>query len=135
MAFQNYLMRIGGTALPYDLIQIGSYKATPNQRQDLDSYRDNSGFLHRNTLAHTATKIEFNTVPMTEAQKESLMQIFRSNFSSEKERKLSANYYDPETSTYKTGTFYMPDIEFQLYTVDEHGVLWYDSFRVAFIEY
>lgn len=133
--YNGYLMKFDSSVLPLDLVQLGTYQITPDQRQDLDSYRDNRGQLHRNVLAHTASKIEFQTVPMTESNKIALMGLFRTHFIVEKERKLNVTYYDPETSEYKTGTFYMPDIQFPLYTVDEQGVLWYDSFRVAFIEY
>ena len=135
MAFGGYLMQFGSQRLPLDLVQLGTYNITPDQRQDLDSYRDNNGVLHRNVLGHTASKIEFQTTPMRESDKVRLMNLLTGHFTNEKERKLDAGYYDPVSSEYKTGTFYMPDPQFTLYTIDEHGELWYDSFRLAFIEY
>ena len=133
--YQGYLVKIGSTELDFKWINYADYSITPNQRQDLDSFRDNNGYLHRTVLPHTATKIEFNTPPMPESSKMELFGIFENNFTNKQERKLTINYYSPDTSTYKTAEVYMPDVQFQLQTVDEHGQLWYDTMRIAFIEY
>ena len=53
--YQGYLVKIGNIKLEYKYIQYGSYTVTPNQRQDLDSFRDNNGYLHRTVLSHIAT--------------------------------------------------------------------------------
>lgn len=39
-----------GSADFSNLIRAGSYKINPNSRQDLDSYRDADGVLHRTAL-------------------------------------------------------------------------------------
>ena len=62
MAYQGYHIKFSdNTTLPYNYMSHGSYQSTPNQRMDLDSYRDGNGILHRTALPHTATKIEWET--------------------------------------------------------------------------
>lgn len=133
--YQGYLVKIGNIKLDYKYIQYDSYTVTPNQRQDLDSFRDNNGYLHRTVLPHTATKIDFETPPMPESAKMALFGMLNSHYTNALERKLEIEYYSPDTSAYKTATVYMPDVDFKLRTVDDQGQLWYDSIRIAFIEY
>ena len=131
MAFQGYLIKVGNYTIPLTYMKLESYKSAPNQRQDLDSYRDADGYLHRTVLAHTATKIEFETPYMFRSQMRSLIQGIRGQFTSDLERSCTVTYYDDETDSYKTGTFYMPGtIELNLYNKEI-----YAPSRIAFIEY
>lgn len=139
MAYSGYLIKVGGssgTQLPMKYIKIGDYSITPNQRMESEAKRAITGELHRTTVAHTATKIEFNTPIMTNADMDAMMSLFRSAWTSVTERSLSLYYYDMETNTYKSGTFYMPDIKFQIDHIDSaKNVIYYKETRVAFIEY
>lgn len=131
MAFQGYLIKVGNYTIPLQFIKLESYTSMPDQRQDLDSYRDADGYLHRNVLPHTATKIEFETPYMRRNDMQALIQGIRSNFTSNLARSCTVTYYDDETDDYKTGTFYMPGtIEFQWYNKEI-----YAPCRFAFIEY
>lgn len=117
------------------LIKADTYKITPNARQDLDSYRDTEGVLHRNALAHTATIVEFDTVPMWDSQFNSMMSAITSHYSSAVERKGTASYYDEENRTTKTGTFYL-DSNFQVSVKQQWGnKVLYDSCHFKFVEY
>jgi hypothetical protein len=112
-------------------MRLESYKSAPNQRQDLDSYRDADGYLHRNVLSHTATKIEFETPYLWRNEMRSLIQGIRGNYTNDLERRCEVTYYDDETDTYKTGTFYMPGtVEYNVY-----NKAIYAPSRFAFIEY
>lgn len=136
MAYNGYLVKVGTTKLPTKYIKASSYEATPNQRQDLDSYRNGAGVLQRNVLEHTASKVEFNTIPMKNDDMAGFMELIRSNYTSEKERKLSLDYYCPDTDSYKSGNFYVPDIPFPINRVDDtNNIIWYDSTTIKFIEY
>lgn len=139
MAFNGYLLKLGGasgTIFPMKYIKVEGYDITPNQRMESEAKRAITGVLHRTTVAHTASKIEFNTPNMTNLEVAEMMQLFRSNWTSTAERKLSLQYYDPETNTYKTGDFYMPDIKFPIQRVDlENNLIYYGETRIAFIEY
>ena len=134
MAYSGYLIEVNNTRISYNYIQYGTYHCTPNQRLDLDSFRDSTGILHRNVLNHTATKITFQTVEMNETTKVTLMNTLNGAFINSLERKLNIKYYSPDLSIYKNATVYMPDIDFEL-DRDENGVLWYKPFTLTFIEY
>lgn len=141
MAYNGYLIKVGGssgTILPMKYIKIEGYDITPNQRMETEAKRAVTGLLHRNTVAHTASKIEFNTPHLTNAELSAMMNLFRSAWTSVSERKLNLEYYDMETDSYKTGTFYMPDIKYSINHIKGTGssaVVIYNEMRVAFIEY
>lgn len=137
MAFNGYLLKIGGnngTLFPMKYIKLDGYTITPNQRMESDAKRTVDGVLHRTTVAHTATKIEFNTPPMTNSDVDAMMTLLKGAWTNTKERKLDLQYYDMETNAYKTGTFYMPDIQFSINRI-EGNTIQYNEVRVAFIEY
>ena len=139
MAYSGYLIRVGGssgTNLPMKYIKAEAYDITPNQRMEVEAKRDVTGVLHRTTVAHTASKIEFTTPTLTNADVDAMMTLFRNAWTSTAERKLNLQYYDMETNSYKTGTFYMPDIKFKIQRIDEsRNIVYYGETRIAFIEY
>ena len=131
MAFSGYLLKVGNYTIPLDFMKVESYKSAPDQRQDLDSYRDADGYLHRNVLPHTATKIEFETPDMYMNDFQTLLQGIRSNFTNTLARDCTLTYYDEETDSYKSGHFYMPGtMEYQMFNKNI-----YAPSRFAFIEY
>ena len=139
MAFNGYLIKLGGsngTVLPLKYMRFQTYKITPNQRQDLDSTEDAMGNLRRHPVPHRRSKVEFNTPMMYNYDIDTLMRLFRNAWTSDAERKLTLEYYDPEYDTYKTGNFYMPDTPFNMTTVDmSRNTILYNELRFAFIEY
>ena len=139
MAYNGYLIKVGGsngTKLPFKYIKAEGYQITPNQRMESEAKRSVDGVLHRTTVAHTATKIEFNTPHLTNKDVDAMMTLFRTNWTSTEERKLTLQYYEMETDSYKEGTFYMPDIQFPIERVDNDlNVVYYGETRIAFIEY
>lgn len=120
--------------IPNKYISLTSYVSTPHQRQDLDSYQDNLGKLHRNTLDHTRSKLEWNTPPLFERELLSLQNILNSGIINAKERKLKIIHYCFDTHTYEQGEFYMPDITFTPLLI-RNGEVLMDKVRLAFIEY
>lgn len=131
MALQGYLIKVGNYTIPLTFMKIETYKSAPNQRQDLDSYRDANGYLHRNVLSHTATKLEFETPYLTFKDMRTLIQNIRANYTDDLARTVELTYYDEETDSYKTGTFYMPGtVEYNLFNKEI-----YAPSRFAFIEY
>ena len=138
--FDTYFVKVirasDNTAVPIPnkYISLTSYVSTPNQRQDLDSYQDNWGKLHRNTLDHTRSKLEWNTPPLFERELLSLQNILNSGIINSKERKLKIIHYCFDTHTYEQGEFYMPDITFTPLLI-RNGEVLMDKVRLAFIEY
>lgn len=139
MAFNGYLIKIGGssgTILPMKYIKLSGYNITPNQRMETEAKRTLDGILHRSTVEHTASKIEFTTPNITNLDVDEMMTLFRNAWSSTIERKLTLEYYENETNSYKTGEFYMPDIKFEIDHIETAtNVIVYKETRVAFIEY
>lgn len=138
--FDTYFVKVirasDNTAVPIPnkYISLTSYVSTPNQRQDLDSYQDNLGKLHRNTLEHTRSKLEWNTPPLFERELLSLQNILNSGIINSRERKLKIIHYCFDTHTYEQGEFYMPDITFTPLLI-RNGEVLMDKVRLAFIEY
>lgn len=145
MAFTGhllYMQDIGSnpvtyTEIPMDKIRYETYSITPNQRMDLDTgLRDLTGVMHRNVVSHTATKIEFETVLMKNSELDVLMKSIRDHWLVWLERDVNLRYYDPENDVYKSGHFYMPDIQFVMRNVDStNSKINYTQVRFAFIEY
>lgn len=141
MAYNNNygLVQVhNGTAyisIPLGYMRYETYQITPQQTIDLDSYRSENGTLLRNPVAVKA-KVEFNTPLMTEANWQSLWAIIKAGFNNSTERKLKLRYYDTLSATYKTGYFYVPDVQTQIRNIEEAtGTINYNEIRIAFIEY
>lgn len=125
--------------LSYHFIQPnGGISITPNQMQDLDSYVNGNGLLKRKVLNHSRTKIEWNTPYLTYEDKCKLMLTIRNGYKHGvgvyKERKIRIRYFNDWEDDYDTGTFYMPDVQFQ-YGGLYHGAPMYLPIRLAAIEY
>ena len=133
------LIRLGGstgTSLPMKYIKLDGYNITPNQRMESEAKRSVTGVLHRTTVSHTATKIEFTTPTLTNTELNDMMTLIKNNWTSTAERKITLYYYDMETDTYQTGDFYMPDINYKIDHIDTKlGLVYYKDIRIAFIEY
>ena len=106
MAFSGYLIKVLGNTdaeVPLNCMKLDSYKATPSQRMESDAGRSVTGLLHRTTVAHTSSKIEFETPPMTNTEVQALLDIFRNRWSDEQQRRLDIEYYNEEEVQYQIG--------------------------------
>ena len=134
MAFNGYLIRIGAYDNFFDqFIQYQSYKAS-RKVQDIDSYRDTNGVLHRNVLEHESLVVEFTVRPLNNLQMESFYNAIRSNFTVQKERRLQLTCYMPELNDYITEDVYMPDPDFQIKKL-EGPLVFYEPLQIKFIGY
>lgn len=133
MAYSGYLIKVNGTTLPMKFIKLSTYDVTPNQRIETSADRSASGVLVRSTVSHTPSKIEFQTPHLYQddvAELVSLLNMSKSNL----QRNVTLNYFCPDTQTYQSGTFYIPDTKFSIYRIDGDKLV-YMPIRVAFIEY
>ena len=139
MSFSGHLIKLkGGTAeiLPFRYMAVESYNITPNQRMEAKANRATSGKLVRQTVQHTATKIEFETPPCTNADAVALNTMIQRHYTNGLERMIVLEYYDPETDSYKEGTFYAPDVQYKISRIDaQYNIIHYDKIRFAFVEY
>lgn len=122
--------------IPQKLIKAESYRVTPNQRFESSANRSVTGMLVRQTVSHTASKIEFETIPMTQTDVKTIEAILNSAYVDSLQRKLKIKYYDTSADDYKEGDFYVPDVEYSIQRIDlTKNKIHYNSIRYAFIEY
>ena len=134
MAYQGYLVKVGNYKIPSRYIKAESYSITKNG-QDLDSYRDADGKLHRTALSHFVWKIEFETPPLlTDEEMTDFLGNIQRNYTDKTEKKSHVTFYDTESNSYKEQDMYMPDIQFSIYGIFNE-VIKYNSTRIAFIGY
>jgi len=135
MAYGGYLLKIGNYEFPKQWIEAETFKVVKGI-QDLDSYRDANGVLHRNALSHQIYKVEFQIRENIKASEYNvIMSAISSRYTKPEERKLQIDAYIPESGTY-TGLIdvYMPDPEVIIKRIIE-GDLIYKTIRFAFIGY
>ena len=135
MAYAGYLVKVGDyTISAGKFIKAQSYKATLSV-QDLDSYRDANGVLHRTALEHRVNKVEFETPAMlTNTQMAELCSNIANNYTVPTERKFIGTFYVPEIDAYVSQDMYMSDPSFTIYGIFDN-VIKYNPVRIAFIAY
>lgn len=142
--FRGYLIKLkargnyAAEELPLKYMGIGSYSCTPNQRMESSANRATDGVLHRTTVSHTATKIEFDTPNITNEDVADLNKLLQHHMTNRLQRKISIEYYDPENDEYKSADCYMPDVQYKINSIVEggqYGKILYTPIRYAFIEY
>lgn len=136
MAFQGWLIKFGTTILPNSYLE--RYKDTPNQRLELNAYRDMAALLHRETSANHKTKIVIPVRKLYLGEKIVLKAIIDSGVveDGERERKVSITYWNSEDMDYKTGIFYIADIEYDITNVNERKLnMTYEPFEISLTEY
>ena len=132
MSFAGWILKVNGMVFPTHLIAFESYKITPNQIMDLDPYRDADGLLHRNELPHTVTSIEFSTTHLRSRDVDKLNTFL----THENRVKCEVEYWNPITSSYDSGMFYITDIPYEMVNVNEERKdILYKPIKVTFTEY
>lgn len=135
MAYNGFLLQIGSYKVDgKKYIRADSYSAYMNI-QDLDSYRDANGVLHREALENVACKIEFETPSMlTNKQYAEFMKNIRNNYTVAKERKVLSTFYLPEMDDYFTQEMYIADPKPKMYGVFD-DVIYYNPIAFSLIAY
>lgn len=134
MAYSGYLIQVGSYKIPHNWMKAETYVVTKNG-QDLDSYRDANGVLHRNALEHWVAKAEFETPPLkTNKEVATFMSNIAVNYTNAVEKKANVTLYIPELDNYVTQEMYIPDIAFTIYSANSTEIK-YNQSRVAFIGY
>jgi len=66
--FNGWLIKFGGVILPNSFILVDGWESVPNQRVELDAYRDANVLLHRETSENFKTSLSLNIRPMDLAE-------------------------------------------------------------------
>lgn len=135
MAFDGTFITVGSDIIPNKFIVMDTYKCTPDQRQDVDSYRDLNQDLHRTVSPHYKSIVQFSTkAGLNETRLRELIHLIQSNYIIAKERKVHLRYFNPDTGGYGSGDFYWVQPNYQIIKA-EGTELFYNSMELKFIEY
>lgn len=129
----DYLLKFGNTILPSKYIMSDGYVITPNQRTELEAYRDADIELHRVTSRNFKTSISLTTCPMSLSDKIEFQSIIEADMEII-ERKVRITYWNDETNEYSVGDFYVSDTTFSILGYFG-GERWYKPATFQFIEY
>ena len=134
MAYSGFLIKVGNFEIPLSWMRAETYSVGLHG-QDLDSYRDADGILHRQALENVVPKVDFNTPSMKKrAEFAEFMGNIRANYTNATEKKVLATVYIPEIDDYVTQDMYVPDITPSIYLANDKDI-WYNEIRIAFIGY
>lgn len=131
--YSGFLLKIGNEIFNMKYIKEKTYKGYVSV-QDLDSYRDANGLLHREALSHVPIKCEFETIPLNNEQYEQIMDMIRRNYINELERKVTITAFILEYNGYVTQDAYMAEPQPQIQTIKDN-IIQYAPLRIAFIGY
>jgi hypothetical protein len=134
--FRGYLIGNSNGETLDRYIQYDTYKAVPNQREELVAYRDdNTRELYRETADGMKTTISFNTLPVDLKGKMAIQNFFNNAMVIAKERKVRITYWDDDENTYKSSYFYLPSqLEFNIRTHTDDNIF-YKPLSIELIEY
>lgn len=137
--FNGWLIKFGDVVLPNSFILADGWESTPNQRVELDAYRDANVLLHRETSENFKTSLTLNIRSMDLAEMtafKNVIGIATLKITSKRERRLMVTYWNDEELEYKTAVMYMPDVTYNIHTVDEvTKCIEYNAFTIELIEY
>ena len=126
MSYNNYRLVINGTTITNDLVQKGSYKATPTKRV-VATWLDANFIEHQDILPTRKMDIQFSLRQRSLTEQDALKSIFTLQES------VSVTYWDDVTCAYKTGTFRMEAPEFS--HINTVGGINYAETPIHLVEY
>lgn len=139
--YTGWLLKFGSVILPNSFLLADGWKSKPNQRVEIDAYRDANVLLHRETSENYKTQLTFNVRSMNLLEKMAFTEVINQatvSMADKKQRRVTVTYWNDEINDYKQGTFYIPDIEYTIHTTnDKPGQynIYYKPFQVKMIEY
>lgn len=136
--FNGWLIKFGSQIMPNGYLVLEGWEATPNQRTELDAYRDGNNLLHRETSENFKTKIVMSVRELELDEKIIFQSIINSGMIDSTQRKVNVTYWNDETNQYVTSQtgFYIPDIQWKIKRIDEKAnQMFYKDFKLTLIEY
>ena len=133
--FKGFLLKNSSGETLDKYIQFDTYMSTPNQREEIDAYRDdNTRELYRETADGMKTAIKFTTMPVNIEKKIAIQNFFKNATVIDKERKVYLTYWNDEDNVYKDSYFYIPDIQFTIKRITDNDIF-YEPLDIDLIEY
>lgn len=139
--WQGYLLKAVHTnkKFPLEYINFESWDSTPNQREEIKAYRDdNTRDLTRVTASGMKSKFGFTTREnLTLEDKIEIQKFFTDamvDSEARKQRKVQLTFWNDEANDYKTGYFYIPNMDFPIKKVTNETIF-YREMTFQFVEY
>lgn len=135
MAFKGWLVKFGDVVLPNDYLE--KYKDKSNMRTEIDAFRDSKTIsLHRTTSPYYKSQITLPIRKLYYGEKILLKAIIDAAITNPVERKIMATYWNSDDMDYKSGEFYIADIEYVVCNVNERKLdMVYEPFEIVLTEY
>lgn len=137
--FNGWLIKFGNVVLPNSFILADGWESTPNQRVELDAYRDANVLLHRETSENFKTSLRLNIRHLNLDEMTALKNVIGLATLDEinkRQRRVMVTYWNDEDLEYKTAAMYMSDTTYTIQKVSESGKnIEYAPFTVELIEY
>lgn len=137
--FQGWLVKFGNVQLPNSFLLADGWESTPNQRIEIDAYRDANVLLHRETASNFKSKLKLNFRELSLEERialDNVIGLATFSVTDKKQRRVSLTYWNDETLEYVTGVFYMSDTSYVIHRVDEdRNDIEYKPFSITLIEY
>lgn len=136
--FKGWLLKFGNVQLPNSFLLADGWESTPNQRTEIDAFRDANVLLHRETSPNYKTKITITIRELNLEEMTALKAVIKQAIVNEQERKISLTYWNDETLIYTEAAtkVYITDTTYKIHTVNERtNDIEYNSFTMTFIEY
>ncbi len=139
--FRGYLIKAvrTGEILSSKYIVYGTFKSTPNQREELKAYRDdNSRNLTRVTADGEKSTFSCKTKKNLHLQEKMELQSFFTRAEEtaldHKQRRVQLEYWNDDSNTYERGYFYRPNMDFTILRITNDDII-YDELELKFVEY
>lgn len=137
--FNGWLIKFGDIILPNSFIMADGWESIPNQRVEVDAFRDANVLLHRETSENFKTKLTLNIREMNLAERrafDAVIGLATLSINDKKQRRLMVTYWNDEDLEYKDGIMYMTDTTYTIHTVNEVALdINYNGFTIELIEY
>ena len=134
MAYSGYLIKVGDFEITGEkYIKYSSYSVA-RKVQDLDSYRDANGVLHRNALQHTPIVVAFETRALNNTELATFLGTIQDNYLNALERSVLATVYVPEIDDYVSQQMYLAEPEPKIRQIKDNVII-YEPLTLSFIGY
>lgn len=137
--FEGWLIKFGDVVLPNSFLLADGWESTPNQRVEIDAYRDAAVLLHRETAESFKTKIKLNIRELNLNERiafDNVIGLASLSMEDNRQRRVMVTYWNDETLEYTSGIFYMADTTYTIHYADAAGKnLEYNPFTISLTEY
>lgn len=136
--FKGWLLKFGSVILPNTFLLVDGWEETPNQRTEVDAYRDADILLHRETSQNYKSKFKITIRELNLEEMEAFRTVLNNAIVNGTERKMDITYWNSEVLDYvhSVTNFYLTDTTYKIHTIDElKRDIHYNSFIMTFIEY